>query len=77
MSKLINKQKAIDTIMSEPPEAHYPSWYADILKNLPSKDYEDIWKEGYDAGYSMGKVDGRADALQEVFDKFAVEVRKI
>jgi len=45
MSKLINKKKTIDTIMSEPPEAHYPSWYADILKNLPSEDYEDIWKK--------------------------------
>ena len=77
MSKLINKQKTIDAIMSEPLEAHYPSWYADILKNLPSEDYEDIWKKGYDVGYSIGKEDGRADALQEVFDKFAVEVRKI
>ena len=45
MSKLINKKKTIDIIMSEPPEAHYPSWYADILKNLPSEDYEDIWKK--------------------------------
>lgn len=42
MSKLINKQKTIDAIMSEPPETHYPSWYAEILKNLPSEDYEDI-----------------------------------
>lgn len=34
-------------------------------------------EKGYDVGYSIGKEDGRADALQEVFDKFAVEVRKI
>lgn len=77
MSELIYKQDAIDAIMSEPPDAHYPTWYADILWKLPSEDYEDIWKKGYDVGYSMGKEDGRADALQEVFDKFAVEVRKI
>ena len=36
MSDLIDRQKAIDAIMSEPPDAHYPSWYADILKGLPS-----------------------------------------
>ena len=32
----IYRQDAIDTIMSEPPDAHYPSWYADVLKGLPS-----------------------------------------
>ena len=32
----IYRQDAIDAIMSEPPDAHYPSWYADILWKLPS-----------------------------------------
>ena len=36
MSDLISRQDAIDAIMSEPPDAHYPSWYADILKGLPT-----------------------------------------
>lgn len=36
MSDLIDRQDAIDAIMSEPPDAHYPSWYADVLKGLSS-----------------------------------------
>lgn len=36
MSDLIDRQEAIDAIMGEPPEAHYPSWYAEIIQNLPS-----------------------------------------
>ena len=32
---IIYRQDAIDAIMSEPPDAHYPSWYADILRKLP------------------------------------------
>ena len=26
--ELINKQTAIDTILGQPPELHYPSWYS-------------------------------------------------
>ena len=33
---LISRKDAIDAIMSEPPDAHYPTWYADILWELPS-----------------------------------------
>ena len=36
MSDMIDRQDAIDAIMSKPPDAHYPSWYADVLKGLPS-----------------------------------------
>lgn len=33
---LIDRQVTIKAIMSEPADAHYPSWYADIVRNLPS-----------------------------------------
>ena len=36
MSDLISRQDAIDAIMGEPTDAHYPSWYADRIKALPS-----------------------------------------
>ena len=36
MSDLISRQAAIDAIMGQPPEPHYPSWYAEQIKNLPS-----------------------------------------
>lgn len=32
----ISRQDAIDMIMGKPPEAHYPSWYAEQIKALPS-----------------------------------------
>ena len=33
---LISRQAAIDAIMGEPTDAHYPSWYAERLEQLPS-----------------------------------------
>ena len=36
MSDLISRQDAIDAIMGEPTDAHYPSWYAQRIKLLPS-----------------------------------------
>ncbi|MBO6270034.1 MAG: DUF551 domain-containing protein [Clostridium sp.] len=36
MGDLIIRQAAIDAIMCEPTDAHYPSWYAERLKQLPT-----------------------------------------
>ena len=36
MSDYINREEAIKTIMGQPPEAHYPSWYAEQLKRVPA-----------------------------------------
>lgn len=38
MAKYITKEAALNTIFSEPPEAHYPSWYAERIKALPIAD---------------------------------------
>ena len=35
MDDLIRRQVAIDTILGQPPEPHYPSWYAEQIKELP------------------------------------------
>lgn len=43
MSNLINRQDAIDVIMGEPTDAHYPSWYASKIKALPSTDRLTEW----------------------------------
>ena len=32
----ISRQMAIDTIMGQPPEPHYPSWYAAQVEKLPA-----------------------------------------
>ena len=33
--ELIGKQIAIETILGQPPELHYPSWYARQIEDLP------------------------------------------
>ena len=43
MSDLISRQAAIDAIMDEPTDAHYPSWYAERLEQLPSAQPEQRW----------------------------------
>ena len=35
---LISRQDAIEAIMGEPTDAHYPSWYAQRIKSLPSQE---------------------------------------
>ena len=43
MNDLISRQAAIDAIMGEPTDAHYPSWYAERLEQLPSAQPEQQW----------------------------------
>ena len=38
MAEHIEREAAIDAIMSEPPDAHYPHWYADKIKSIPAAD---------------------------------------
>ena len=38
MAEYIERETAIATIMSEPPDAHYPHWYADKIKAIPATD---------------------------------------
>lgn len=34
MDELISKRAAIEKILGQPPELHYPSWYAEQIKEL-------------------------------------------
>lgn len=43
MDDTISRQMAINTIMGQPPEPHYPSWYAEQIKGLPSAQPEHRW----------------------------------
>ena len=38
MAEYIEQEAAIESIMSEPPDAHYPHWYADKIKAIPAAD---------------------------------------
>ena len=62
-SDLISRQAAIDAIMGQPPEPHYPSWYAAQIEKLPAaqpeiirckeckywKDSDGVYRRGFDA----------------------------
>ena len=42
MDEYIEREAAIETIMSEPTEAHYPSWYAEKIKAIPAADVAQV-----------------------------------
>lgn len=57
MAEYIERESALYTILCEPTEAHYPSWYADKIKALPSADVVPVehgkWIESanFDTGF--------------------------
>lgn len=42
MEKYINQIVAIDTILGNPPDAHYPSWFAEQIADLPAADVIEV-----------------------------------
>lgn len=38
MAEYIEREAAIAEIMSDPPDAHYPQWYAGKIKSIPAAD---------------------------------------
>lgn len=42
MEKYIDQIVAIDTILSNPPDAHYPVWFAEQIGNLPPADVVEV-----------------------------------
>lgn len=55
MAEYIEKQAALDAILSETPDAHYPSWYAERIKALPAADIvpvvHGVWLEKEEETY--------------------------
>lgn len=56
----IEREAAIEAIMSEPPDAHYPSWYIDRIKTLSAADVAPVvhgrWVFGKDLPDSFGSI---------------------
>lgn len=38
MAEYIEREAAMSAFLAEPPDAHYPGWYAGLLENLPAAD---------------------------------------
>ena len=56
----IEREAAIEAIMSEPPDAHYPQWYVDKIKFIPAADVVKVrhgrWEKSEDNYYSLNLV---------------------
>ena len=44
MAEYIEREAAIEAIMSEPPDANYPQWYAEKIKSIPAEDVAPVQK---------------------------------
>ena len=42
MNEYIERETAIESIMSEPQDAHYPHWYADKIKSIQTADVASV-----------------------------------
>ena len=42
MAEYIERDSAIEAIMSEPPDVHYPQWYAEKIKSIPAADVVEV-----------------------------------
>ena len=60
----ISRRAAVDMILGQPIELHYPSWYAEQIKALPPAQLKS-YREGYQAGFNEGYQAGFKDAQLE------------
>ena len=75
MDDLISRQQAYNLIMGQPPEPHYPSWYAEQIRELPpAVPKTGKWIDHRDEGYvecpfcrSATNCDGNIDELHYCF----------
>ena len=42
IKEFIEREAVIKAIMSEPPDAHYPQWYVDKIKPIPTADVVEV-----------------------------------
>lgn len=54
MAEYIDREAAIEAIMSEPPDAHYPQWYANKIKSIPAADVAPILRAD---GLKIGELE--------------------
>ena len=58
----IEREAAIEAIMSDPPDAHYPSWYIDRIKTLSAADVVPVIR-CKDCVYAQPLKDSKYDYL--------------
>lgn len=64
----IEREEAIDVIMSEPPDSHYPQWYADKIKAIPAADVAPVRHGRCDV------CNGKAVLTQDADNGYSIEI---
>ena len=62
----ISRRAAILAITGEPPEAHYPSWYAERIKSLPSATSAEVEDRLYIKIYADDEPSVKAEKLYQI-----------
>lgn len=75
MDEYIEKGAAITAIMSEPPDAHYPHWYADKIKSIPAADVEPVKHGRIIESIENGKMKRVFSCCGEDFTKLTMWLR--
>ena len=58
MGEYIKRESAIEAIMSDPPDAHYQSWYAEKINEIPAADVEPLVRCKDCKYYCQEKING-------------------
>lgn len=53
----IDRDAALRAILGQPPDAHYPGWYADSIKEIPAADVVPVVHSEWDYGDEPLEVD--------------------
>ena len=76
MDKYIEREAAIESIMSEPPDAHYPHWYADKIKAIPAADVAPVrhgrWIESHHLYYGAKQYECSLCWAEAFWDKHGI-----
>lgn len=74
MDEYIEKGAAITAIMSEPPDAHYPHWYADKIKSIPAADVEPVRHGRWIPAVHVGDCCYRCSECQFLRDAYLIDI---
>lgn len=63
IAEYIKRESAIEAIMSDPPDAHYQSWYAEKINEIPAADVAPVvhgyWIDNGANGYKWAFICSR------------------
>lgn len=68
MAEYIEREAAIESIIIEPPDAHYPHWYADKIKAIPAADVAPVRHRRCDV------CNGKAVLTQDTDNGYSMEI---